>query len=205
MKEFAKRAVAVVTMLALSVGLGFALVACGGSSAANDEKLIKDELAKVLDAFKNPTAESLAPYTTDADLKQLEAYGVDYVELFQHLFKHFDYTINDVKVDGDTAVAKLTVENADITKVMNDLSANMTSDEAFVNELMSAYSSGGEQAMYPLIFEKLYTAIDASTDIVKSDAELKLTKTNNQWDIDEDSMNDLVSKVYGGLDMSSLA
>lgn len=203
MKDFAKRAVAIVTMLALSVGLGFVLVACG-SSAADDEQLINDELTKVLDAFKNPTKESLSPYITDSDLAQLDALGVDYVELFQHLFKHFDYTINDVKVDGDKAVVKLTVENADISKVMSDLENSMTTDTEFVNELMTAYSSGGEQAIYPIIFKKLYQAIDDSTDIVKSDAELKLTKTNNQWDIDEDSMNELVSKVYGGLDLSAL-
>ena len=190
-------------MLALSVGLGFTLVACG-SSAANDEQLIQDELAKVLDAFKNPTAESLAPYVGDTDLSMFDTYGIDYVELFQHLFKHFDYTIKDVKVDGDKAVVQLTVENADVSKVMADLESSMTTDSAFQTELLNAYTSGGESALYPIIFQKLYDALDASTDIVKSDAELKLTKTNNQWDIDEDSMNELVSKVYGGLDLSAL-
>ena len=203
MKQFAQRAIAVITMLALSVGLGFALVACG-SSASNDEKLIKDELSKVMDAFKNPTAESLSPYVTDADLKQLEAFGVDYVELFQHLFKHFDYKINNVKVDGDKATATVTVTNVDFPKIMSAFEAAAQSDADFQAELLGAYSSGGQQAMYPVIFQKLYSEIDASTDTVTNDAELKLTKTNNAWNIDDASMKEFVSKVYGGLDVSNL-
>ena len=58
--------------------------------------------------------------------------------------------------------------------------------------------------MYKLIFDEMYAAIDAETDTVKSETEITLTKTNGQWDVDEDSMTDFISKVYGGLDMSSL-
>ena len=203
MKLFAKRVTTVVVMLALAIGMGFALGACGGS-ASNDKDEITKGLSEVLDNFKNPTAESLSEYIDDASISQLESYGVDYVELFQHLFKHFDYTINDVQIDGDKAVVKLTVENADITKAMNDTVAALENDSAFISEAASAYQSGGEKAVYSLVFAKVYEAIDASTDIVKSDAELTCTKVNGEWTPDEDSMTELVSKIYGGMDMSSL-
>lgn len=204
MKQFAKRAVAVFIMIVLAAGVSFALSACGGAS--NDEKLIKDEISKVLDNFKNPTKESLSEYVegNEAALASLEAYGVDYVELFQHLFKHFDYTIDDVKVNGDTAVAKLTVENVNLQNAINEASIAMQNDPEFLSEAQAAYMSGGEQAMYKLVFQEMYDAIDSSTDIVKSQTELTCTKKNGQWEPDEESMTEFVSKVYGGLDMSSL-
>ena len=204
MKQFAKRAIAVFTMIVLAAGVSFALSACGGAS--NDEKLIKDGISEVLDNFKNPTKESLSEYVggNEAALASLDAYGVDYVELFQHLFKHFDYTIDDVKVNGDTAVVKLTVENVNLEKALSEASTAMQSDPEFVSEVQAAYVSGGEQAMYKLVFQKMYDAIDSSTDIVKNQMELTCTKTNGQWAPDDESVTELVSKVYGGLDMSSL-
>ena len=204
MKRFANRVTAVVVTLALAVGLGFSLAAC--SSSSNDKDLITKGITEMLDNFKNPTKESLSQYVAgnEAQLAQLEAYGIDYVELFQHLFKHFDYTINDVQVNGDKAVVKMTVENINVSNVMNNTSNSMETDTAFQQEVQSAYLSGGEQAAMKLVFDKLYADMDASTDIVKSDVELTCTKKNGQWEPDEASVNELVSKVYGGLDLSSL-
>ena len=202
MKQFAKRMTAVFTMIILAVGVSFTLAACGSQSS--DEQLIKTELSKVLDAFKNPTEESLSPYMGDVDSSALEAYGIDIVEMMQHLFKHFDYSIDSVTVDGDKATAKLTVENIDMQKVITEASAALTSDQEFMAKAQEAYVSGGEKAMYKLIFDEMYAAIDAETDTVKGETEITLTKTNGQWDVDEDSMTDFISKVYGGLDMSSL-
>ena len=202
MKQFAKRMTAVFTMIILAVGVSFTLAACGSQSS--DEQLIKTELSKVLDAFKNPTEESLSPYMGDVDSSALEAYGIDIVEMMQHLFKHFDYSIDSVTVDGDKATAKLTVENIDTQKVITEASAALTSDQEFMAKAQEAYVSGGEKAMYKLIFDEMYAAIDAETDTVKGETEITLTKTNGQWDVDEDSMTDFISKVYGGLDMSSL-
>lgn len=204
MKRFANRVTAVVVTLALAVGLGFSLAAC--SSSSNDKDLITKGITEMLDNFKNPTKESLSQYVAgnEAQLAQLEAYGIDYVELFQHLFKHFDYTINDVQVNGDKAVVKMTVENINVSNVMNNTENSMSTDTAFQQEVQSAYLSGGEQAAMKLVFDKLYADMDASTDIVKSDVELTCTKKNGQWEPDEASVNELVSKVYGGMDLSSL-
>ena len=204
MKRFANRVTAVVVTLALAVGLGFSLAAC--SSSSNDKDLITKGITEMLDNFKNPTEASLSQYVAgnEAQLAQLEAYGVDYVELFQHLFKHFDYTINDVQINGDKAVVKMTVENINVSNVMNNTSNSMATDAAFQQEVQSAYQSGGEQAAMKLVFDKLYADMDASTDIVKSDVELTCTKKNGQWEPDEASVNELVSKVYGGMDLSSL-
>lgn len=204
MKRFANRVTAVVVTLALAVGLGFSLAAC--SSSSNDKDLITKGITEMLDNFKNPTEASLSQYVAgnEAQLAQLEAYGVDYVELFQHLFKHFDYTINDVQINGDKAVVKMTVENINVANVMNETTASLQNDPEFVSAVQSAYLSDGEQAAMKLVFDKLYADMDASTDIVKSDVELTCTKKNGQWEPDEASVNELVSKVYGGMDLSSL-
>lgn len=203
MKSIAKRVTAVFTMVALAAGLCFTLAACG-SSAQSDEELIKTSLANTFDAFKTPTEESLSPYIDDTTKSQLDAMGIDSVEMCEHLFKHFDYTIDNVKVDGDKAVATMTIQNVDMTKVMNEVTTEMQTDMDFLAQVQSVMQSDGQKAAYALIYEKLYDAIDASQDLVSNQAEVNLAKTNGVWDVDESSMSEFVSMVYGGMDVSSL-
>lgn len=203
MKPLAKRITAVFAMAVLAAGLCFTLAACGGS-ANSDEQLIKTSLSNTLDAFKTPTEESLSPYIDDATKSQLDAMGIDSVEMCEHLFKHFDYTIDDVKVDGDKGVVTITVQNVDMTKVMDDVTNEMYADTEFITQVQSVMQSQGQQAAYGLIYDRLYAAIDASQDLVTNQAQINVVKTNGAWDVDDSSMSEFVSMVYGGMDTSSL-
>ena len=156
--------------------------------------------------LKNPTEENLKALLGDkiSQLDQVKAMGVDPIELIQHMFAKFDYSVGDVKVDGDTATAKLTLTNVDLQSVMNDVQSNMTSDSEFMAKVTEAASSGDMTKVYPLVFEKMYAGIDASDKLVTSDVEMKLDKKDGQWTVNEDNMSDIVSSMYGGLDMSAL-
>lgn len=204
MRTTIKKIATVLLACVMTIGLGVAIVGCSGGQS--DEQAIKAELDKELGMLKNPTEENLKTLLGDniSQLDQVKAMGIDPIELIQHMFAKFDYSVGDVKVDGDTATAKLTLTNVDLQSVMNDVKSNMTSDSEFVAKVQEAASSGDMTKVYPLIFEKMYAAIDASDKLVTSDVEMKLDKKDGQWTVNEDNMSDIVSSMYGGLDMSAL-
>ncbi len=182
---------------ALMVGL----TAC----SANDEKAIKDGINTELGAFKNPTKESLETYVnqvSSADFKQIEAYGIDIYEFLGHCFSKFDYSIGKVSVNGNTATAEISLTNVDVQTAMKD---TMTEFEALgQEELARIYTEGGEKALMAKYFEAFYSKLDATSETVSSDLTIKLTKTDNVWNIDNDSLNALVSAAYGGANFSNL-
>ena len=204
MRTTIKQIATVLLACVMTIGLGVAIVGCSGGQS--DEQAIKAELDKELGMLKNPTEENLKALLGDkiSQLDQVKAMGVDPIELIQHMFAKFDYSVGDVKVDGDTATAKLTLTNVDLQSVMNDVQSNMTSDSEFMAKVTEAASSGDMTKVYPLVFEKMYAGIDASDKLVTSDVEMKLDKKDGQWTVNEDNMSDIVSSMYGGLDMSAL-
>ena len=205
-KIFKRTTIALIT-LAMSVGLCIGLTACGGSSTPSEEDQIRAELDQALGTLKNPTEESLSALLGD-DMSSLDAlaeqYGIDPIEMLQHFFGKFNYTIGDITVDGDSAEAQVTVENIDFQTVLNGAMTDLQKDPEFAAQLASEYASGGESAAYKLIFAKMYEIIDAAEETVTNTVSFKLTKTDGQWDINEDDLGNLVSNLYGGLDLSAL-
>lgn len=198
-KTRTKRLVAVVFAAVLALGL-FAVVGC---SSNNDEQVIREGIAKELDVFKNPTAESLAPYMSAIDSStqaQLDSYGVDIVEFLQHALAKFDYEIGDIKVDGNKATAAIKVTNIDVSKIANETMANIQDNPELVAKVQDIVANGGTQKdAMKAVFEYLYTAFDAATETVTTDTEITLTKTGNTWDVDQDSMSGLLTGIYGNL------
>ncbi|MBR0405724.1 MAG: nuclear transport factor 2 family protein [Eggerthellaceae bacterium] len=207
MSKTFRRVTTILVTLAMSVGLCIGLAACSGGGATSEEDQIRAELDKTLGTLKNPTEESLKALLGD-DMSSLdslaEQYGIDPIEMLQHFFAKFNYTIGDITVDGDNANAQVTVENVDFQKVLNGSMTDLQKDPDFAAKLASEYASGGEKAAYKLIFEKMYEAIDAAEDTVTNTVDFKLTKTDGQWNINEEDLGNLISSLYGGLDLSSL-
>ena len=194
-----KRLIAVVFAAVLALGL-FAVAGC---SSNNDEQVIRDGLTKELDVFKNPTKESLAPYMDSLDsgtMAQLDAYGIDIVEFLQHALGKFDYEIGDIKVNGDKATAAIKVTNVDVSGVMNKAMQDIQTDPAIAAQVQDIVANGGTQKdAMKVVFGYLYDALDAATETVTTDTEITLTKTGNTWDVDQDSMSDMLTGIYGNL------
>ena len=194
-----KRALALVVAALLAMGAAFTLAGCSGAS---DEQVIRDGITKELDAFKNPTKEGLAPYIGEADedqLAALEAYGIDIYEFIEHAFRGFDYEIGDITVDGDKAVANVKVTNIDVANVTQDVMAKISTDKD-ISAKVQKLSEGGDQAkIMEYVFSLIYEAMDAATDTVTTDTAINLTKTGNQWNVDEESITKMIQGMYGGL------
>ncbi len=188
---------------ALAVILPLGLTGC-----SNDKEVIQKGLTDELEALKNPTEENLKEYLgdeleNDANFKELAEYGLDPYEMMGHLFKHFDYKIGDITVNGDTATAKVTVTNVKLDEIMANLETSYMNSKS-QEEIAEIYSNGGREALYKDLFKKLYEDLDKSTDTKDTELTLSLTKKDNEWSVDDSSEDELVSAAFGGANLSNL-
>ena len=193
----ALRAITTIVSCVLALGLVVGLNGCG----KNDEELIRASVSEVMDLFKNPTKENLQGFINEdeIDLSTLEEYDIDIYEFLGHSFKHFDYTINDVTVDGDTASANLTLTNTDLGAVVKETTTEITENIDDYADVLNG--ENGRKEFMKLFFNKIYEKLDASEETVSTDATLKLNKVDGEWEVDDSSMDAVVSAMYGGLEL----
>lgn len=195
------RVLAAAASCVLALGLVIGLNGCG---KPNDEELIRTSITEVMEVFKNPTKENLAQYVEAAgdDLSEFEEYGIDIYEFMEHSFAKFDYTIGDVTVDGDTATADLTLTNVDLKTTLETVQEDIYANVLDYSEMFDAEDEEeGQRQFMQLFFQKIYDALDASEEVVSTDAQLKLNKVDGEWQVDETSLNAVVGGMYGGIEL----
>ena len=166
---FKKAVLACATAVLLAFG-ATALAGCGGQSA---EDLIRDNLSAEFDQVKNLDEEFLNEVTADASTSGLEEFGIDAVELMKAYFGGFDYVIDDVTVDGDTATATVTLTCKSFDDYMNAITDDADFGAAIIEAVNAIEpvqidpieipyekvdntwepTAEGEQALYSALFE----------------------------------------------------
>ena len=181
----------------LVFGLAFGLAGCGKQS---EEDLIRAEVSKFLDVFKNPSAEKLQEYLGDEelDLSEIEEYGIDINEFLTHSFSHFDYTINSVTIDGDDATVALSLTNANMQTALDAASKSLSENQEDYADILT--QEDGMQQLMKMFFNEYYKQMDASEDLVTTDVDLKLTKGDDGWEINKDGIEAVYSAMYGGVE-----
>lgn len=191
MKRSALRAVAgsVCAVLALAGGLML-----GGCSGVDPEEAIRADISSGLDELKNMDEDALAEYADSLGDMGLDAYGIDNETLITAMVDGFDYAIDSVTVDGDTATATVTVTS----KSMSEL-VNLDSD-ALYEAIMDAVASGeldiaDEDAISTWSGEYLMGLVDQIEPTEKS-LEFLYTKGDDGWELDEASATTEMSKIF---------
>lgn len=182
--------------LALSLCVGLVGCALGKPS---DEELIRAAVTQVLDSLKDPTEESLSRYVAADDIATLAEHGIDPYEYLGHALSRFDYTIDGVTVDGDTARADLTVTNVDLGTAMEAATAWLEDNPDEYEDALG--DDNALDQVIQLLLDRLYEEIDRSDDLVSSSVTITFTKVDGVWQVDEDSMDGIVSALYGGLEL----
>ena len=98
--------VTLAALLALSIGM-VGLAGC--SSGTSDEDAIRASLSSELDSIKNIDDAFVNEFSESIDMSQLSVYGIDGVEFMKSYLSGFDYTIDSINVDGDSATAQITL------------------------------------------------------------------------------------------------
>ena len=100
-----KKIAAIATCAALAFSM-LAFVGCGGES---DEDVIRGALTEDLESIKAVDEAFLTELTANMDASAFATYGIDANDFMKAYLEGFDYTIDSVTVDGDTAKAVVTL------------------------------------------------------------------------------------------------
>ena len=153
------------------------------------EEAIRQYITADFDKIKNlddATLEELAEELGDTGL---EAYGIETTELLTSMLDGFDYSIESVTVDGDTAVAEVSVTAKSMGELMNMDADAMT--EALMEDLTSgALDANDGDAINAWAGEYVMNLVDA---IEPSEKTVTLTFVNGDdgWELDESSNSEI--------------
>lgn len=135
---------------ALALGAVF-LSACG----QNSEQLIRDSLTEELESIKSMDESFMAEMEADSTFQQLEEFGIDANTFFTSYLSGFDYRIDDVTVDGDTATATVVLT----VKSINDFMTEFESQSMALLDDPSIYTLSMDE-MYDRIGTMMMDVLD---------------------------------------------
>ena len=169
-----------IALLAIAIAsfMAVTLTACGGK---DDSTVIKECISQELDQIKNKDGDEwkeLVDSFNSSVGNSLDQLGIDGNAIMTAWLSDFDYSIKDVKIDGDTADAQVSITNKSI---MDSLGEWQTET---INELSSKTAISDDD--YKAAGQKLIQKIENSTPKTQ-DATFTFTKSGNTWTLDEAS------------------
>lgn len=195
MKKMKKAALAVLTSMALVLSLG---AVAGCSSPADDEKVIRETLTEELEQLKNADEEAVEALVSAiedgvsaSDLAQLESMGLTSQSIVDSMLEGFDYTINDITVDGNDATAAVTLT----TKNFDQFTTDVAEVVSGMLENPSQYASMSEDEIMSLVGEKVQEAL-TNLPLTTNDVALTYEKINNVWEPTDQAVEDLSSVFF---------
>ncbi len=167
----------------LGIGVALGLTACDNTP---EEEAIQLAFSNEIDSARAYDPDVVEELEESADLKSyietLEAAGIDTETLWNAVFQHFDYTIEDVTVDGNSAIITMTATNADFTQILDDVTAQAgdwltTEDgaELFASDQSAALGTIASMAIDAIAAEDAPT----TTETVR----VMLQKVDGNWEL----------------------
>ena len=195
-----RRLCAAITALCV-VMLTLALAGCGGHKADKQEEekvpAAADPKAVVtaaFDALKKSDFKTAQKYMPDLDTDQLKKAGEDegnmlFMGLMSRALENMEYTIKDVKEEGEQAKVSVEVTNLDTASAVEEFYT------AMVDAIVEDGNADGE-----LSPEKMDEILNEMTDQLKEEkkfkkATIELTVKNNKFGVTTDQLD----KMLGGL------
>ncbi|WP_455137349.1 hypothetical protein [Thermophilibacter sp.] len=188
MKKRSLRVLVCSLVAVLAVACGLAVTAC--SSGPSDEELIRQDLTANLDEIKNADDSAIQDLLASEDTSMFEQLGVDPTEFISSMLDGFDYTIDSVTVDGDTATASVSVTCKSMTTMQTDA---MNAVYALADD-PSAVADMSEDELMQLAGQAMMEAIKNS-ETHESTYEFTYEKVDGTWTI-QDSGDDFMNAVF---------
>ena len=183
-----KKLVSALAAGALVLGALFMVTGCGPSS----EEVIRNAITQEMDSYKNMDDSAMSEIATMAENEGISELGIDDQEFAAAVLDGFDYNIDDITVDGDTATATVTI----VSKSYSDFEERITN---IINELTDDPSMAelDSDQIVEVVGERVMQAFDeVSLNTETATIEYKLN--GNVWEpVDGDSaLADLDSVVF---------
>ena len=166
---------AFVAVLALSLCLA---PLSGCSSQQDDSEVIRQSLSSELDSIKNLDDSFMNEFAESINMSQLSMYGIDGVAFMKSYLDGFDYTIDNIQVDGDTATAQITLTCKSYTGYQQALTEAVTKITENPEELAGLSNED--------INKKIGEIVTGSLDGIELKATepitITYTKVNDTWE-----------------------
>lgn len=168
---------ATIAMSAVMVMTLGAFTGCNSDEA--NEQVIRESLTQELDPYKNHDA-SVINQIRSANAVELATIGIDGEEYATALLDGFDYSIEDVAVDGDQATVTLimtqkNISEDDATAIMEELAA----DPAFLEMDIEARKAQ--------ISDKIFEYIESVQAAPQDPVTIDLVLNGNMWELTDES------------------
>ena len=186
MKKLTLKTLACTLCASLALVSGLVLTGCSGT---NPEEAIRQDITTNFDEIKNLDDAAMEEFAEELGDTGLESYGIETTELLTSMLDGFDYSIESVTVDGDTAVAEVSVTAKSMGELMNMDADAMT--EALMEDLTSgALDANDGDAINAWAGAYVMNLVDA---IEPSDKTVTLTYINGDdgWELDESSNSEI--------------
>lgn len=177
--------------LAMSALMVCTLGAMAGCS--NSEQVIREGTVEFLDHYKNVDEVAVGEVDDALPASQAEMLGIESEELAQAMLEGFDYTLDDVKVDGDNAEAVVTVtckNLSNLTTEINDLQSEVRSDSSLVAGM-------GTDELFQWLGDKLMEYINNAPIETHEPITLDFRLNGNTWEMTQSSQAALSSLIAG--------
>ncbi len=166
-----KKIIAALCCCVLLAGVVAVLPGCGPS----DEELIRQAVTAKYDKYKDAEDEALSGIISALENESLTKLGIDNEAFATAVVDGFDYAIDDITVDGNTAVVTVTFAGKsyqDYFAMVSDITATLADDPTFATMSQEEkYDAAGQKLMADL------NSLPIKDETVNLDYEL----VDNNW------------------------
>lgn len=160
--------------------------ACG----PDHEQAIRDALTQELDQIKNVDDAYIQELSADAGIEELADLGIDPAEFFRSFLSGFEYVIDDVVVEEETATATVTLSMKSFTEFSSSLEsqvAEMLQDESI--------ASMSEEDVYKALGERVMTSLDSLQVTQMDPITISYQLIDGSWTPTEESTQSIESAM----------
>lgn len=162
--------------IVILVAILVTLVGCAINNASTAPKRVVEDLLGKYQSLDSKVLDQLDDVIADENLT--DAQKGEYEELMRKQYQNLTYTIKDEAIDGDKAVVTTEIEVYDYGK------ANKATDD-YVADHQSEFLGDDNKFSDALYEDYKLDKLKAVTDRVKYTLDLGLTKSGNDWKLDD--------------------
>lgn len=179
-----------VFLLVMALLMG-CVISAGCTGGKTDEDEINELLSSELDSIKNLEDSFTTDLRESIDMSQLSIYGIDGVEFMKSYLDGFDYNIDSITVDGETAEAQITL----MCKSYTDYQTALSNAVKEITDNPDMIASWSESDINQHIGEIVVSSLDGVEVKPTDPIVITYTKQNGKWQAASSTSGDIASAL----------
>lgn len=152
---------------------------------------MRNSLSAELDSIKNLDEKFVNEISEAIDMSRLSLYGIDGMEFMRSYLSGFDYAIDSVTVDGDTAQAQLTLTCKSYTGYQKALQAAVDNITANPEELAGMSNDDINKKIGEIVIQSLDGVELKPTEPIT----INYTKSEGTWEAASSTSGDIAAAL----------